>query len=63
MTVPKAMADAPYQLRGNQLLVHTTGTYLFNTDCLRWDMEKDCRILHEGFTACAQHNQALKEDV
>ena len=64
MAVHTAMADAPSQVQGgNQLLVHTTGTYLFNADCLRWDMEKDCRILHEGFTACAQHTQALKEDV
>ena len=44
-------------------MVHTTGAYLFHTDCMLRDLEKDCRTLHEGFAACTKHNQVLEEEV
>ena len=64
MATQSAIAQAPYHVQGeSQLLTATTGYYLYHVDCLLKNMERESYILQGEFAACAQHSQALMEEV
>lgn len=64
MATQSAIAQAPCHVQGeSQLLTATTGSYLYHVDCLLKNMERESYILQGEFTACAQHSQALREEV
>ena len=58
------IAKAPYRMQGqHQLLISTTGSYLFHMDSLLRSLEKEYHTMQDGFAACARCNQTLEEDI
>ena len=58
------IAKAPYRMQGqHQLLISTTGSYLFHVDSLLRSLEKEYHTMQDGFAACARRNQTLEEDI
>lgn len=62
-TAHTTMVEALHREREGDLLLHTTGTYLFTSDCLLMDIEKENHLLHKGLASSAQLIQMLESDV
>jgi len=64
MATHSAIAKAPYRVQGqHQLLISTTGSYLFHMDSLLRSLEKEYHTMQDGFASCAWRNQTLEEDI
>ena len=64
MATQSAIAQAPYHVQGeSQLLTATTGSYLFHMGCLLRNLKRVGYIQQGEFATCAQHNQALEQEV